>query len=409
VLERRLVRRFLRQLRFLARGVALGRWYAHRATGGRWSRHLPTAIAERSESVLEGDAYLEVAPPEVLRRRVPTGEPPDHWRFADLRTWTTTAGFVARLPGGRVLGMPPAVITGDGTLLGDLSATSGTTRTSREHPVFRRLRVPGALHCDGEVVALASRSSHNYFPFVVETLPRLWLLERAGIGPDAGTRYWVPAAPGYQADYLALLGIATDDTIDPARHPHVSADMLIVPSLPDYYAQTPAWVVDYLRGRLLPVAAGPGPGPGDTPRPDRIYLRRPPTPWSRRVTNDDDVLEVLQSRGIEPVSVEHMAVEEQIRLFAGASLIVAPHGAALTNVVYAPPSVSVVELFAPSYVNCSFWALADLIGCRRYFYCLGEGDRPAPGRDLSNVRADITVDLTRLKRVLDLAEAGLAC
>jgi capsular polysaccharide biosynthesis protein len=43
-------------------------------------------------------------------------------------------------------------------------------------------------------------------------------------------------------------------------------------------------------------------------------------------------------------------------------VIVAPHGAALTNIVFTPPGALVVELFGDNYVNGCFWAIANLCG-----------------------------------------------
>ena len=45
------------------------------------------------------------------------------------------------------------------------------------------------------------------------------------------------------------------------------------------------------------------------------------------------------------------ALLEQVDAFAAAQVVVAPHGAALGNLVFCPPGVRVLELFAPRDVN----------------------------------------------------------
>jgi capsular polysaccharide biosynthesis protein len=56
------------------------------------------------------------------------------------------------------------------------------------------------------------------------------------------------------------------------------------------------------------------------------------------------------------------SVSEQARLFAQAEVIVAPHGGALTNLVFCQPLTKVVELFPPGYTPVCFWTITDAVG-----------------------------------------------
>ena len=94
-------------------------------------------------------------------------------------------------------------------------------------------------------------------------------------------------------------------------------------------------------------------------------------------------------------------VAEQIRMFAEAESIVGPHGAALTNLLFASPGASVIELFAPDYVEGSYWKLVDCVPGVSTATCWGPGRRPAPAGRRSRVMSDITVDLAALTRALD--------
>ncbi len=66
--------------------------------------------------------------------------------------------------------------------------------------------------------------------------------------------------------------------------------------------------------------------------------------------------------GVEPVVLEGRSLGDQAALFADAELVVAPHGAGLTNLVFAPRDCRVVELLSDAYANWCFRYLAAASG-----------------------------------------------
>jgi hypothetical protein len=78
---------------------------------------------------------------------------------------------------------------------------------------------------------------------------------------------------------------------------------------------------------------------------------------------------------------------------------VAPHGAGLANLVFAPPGAGVVELFARDYVNECFWALATTVDGLRYRYLVGDGSPSRPRRN-GGVASDIRADPPQVLRLL---------
>ena len=103
---------------------------------------------------------------------------------------------------------------------------------------------------------------------------------------------------------------------------------------------------------------------------------------------------------LRPLDPGALGVQEQIDLFAGAEVVVAPHGAALANLVFCPPGVRVLELFHPRYVNPCYWAIADNPGADyRYLVC-GRDGRPA-GSPMHGVLSDILAPPAAFTRALD--------
>jgi capsular polysaccharide biosynthesis protein len=62
-----------------------------------------------------------------------------------------------------------------------------------------------------------------------------------------------------------------------------------------------------------------------------------------------------------------LSAVEQIRLFAEAEIVVAPHGAGTANVLFAPQECRVIELIGENHVAACFLIAASVVG-QRYGY-----------------------------------------
>jgi hypothetical protein len=82
---------------------------------------------------------------------------------------------------------------------------------------------------------------------------------------------------------------------------------------------------------------------------------------NRRILNEADLLQALSPLGFERYRLETLPMEEQIALFQDAECVVAPHGAGLANLVFAPET-AVVELFAADYIVPHYYLLCKAVG-----------------------------------------------
>jgi capsular polysaccharide biosynthesis protein len=72
--------------------------------------------------------------------------------------------------------------------------------------------------------------------------------------------------------------------------------------------------------------------------------------WNAAAGTCDRVIEALNATGIPFELVSTLATlsfEAQVALMAGTGLLIAPHGAALMNLVFLPQHASVIEVFSP--------------------------------------------------------------
>ena len=359
-----------------------------KARGG-W---LPTGVAWTMEDAADDDGRFHLArPEEVLHRSLPQGDPPAHPVFVEAQEEVVPRVGVLELERGRVLAPHAVVVTAAGRLLQEQCWYFGTTRP-REHPVFLHPFPSPPTEVPGRLGVLATRGDGNYYHFLHDCLPRIALLEQcADVAPP--DRWYVPQATRFQIELLALIGIAPDRVVDSAAVPHVRAETLVVPGLASDVERNPPWVARTLRERLCPPDIARVPG-------RHLYVTRGSARNNRAVLNEPEVLALLQPHGFEVVDPGAMSVAEQIRTFAEADVIVAPHGAALANLVFCSPGSTVLELFPAMSFVADYWKMAWGVPGLEYRY-LGGAGKPVGTTRGEFVVADITVDLGRLRTVVE--------
>jgi capsular polysaccharide biosynthesis protein len=362
---------------------------ASKVSGG----YLPSGAVRTLEDAASssGGRCFTVRLPEETDRPPAVGRPSGHPTFAAEARELIGRVAVAELPGGRVLGPHSAVITGDGNLVSEVSQYFGTRRP-RQHPLYLSPFPPDPLEVSGRLGVLAYQGGErNWYHFLVDVLPRIAIAEQCG-EIETPDRWYVPASTQDRAGLLDRMGITAEKRIDSMQVPHVRAEQLVVPSLPGY-EQHPAWVAPFLRERLL--APGYGRIPGRC-----IYITRGASKRNRAVLNEPEVIAALEAHGFAAVNPGALTIDEEVRTFAEADVVVSAHGAALTNMVFMNPGSLVIELFPASHVMPCYWKLAGTVPGVDYRYLCGIGAEREPNRTKMLV-SDITVDIPALLAMVD--------
>lgn len=235
----------------------------------------------------------------------------------------------------------------------------------------------------------------QYYHNTVDFLASLAVAEQTGLGSELPLVVNDDLAP-FQLEQLTLLGYGQDRLIRLKAGQAVRFDRLVVPSR---LVQGGRWV-DPMLPRWYRQRLGSKLGAkGGAPR--RLYLTRRDT-QRRRVVNEEALIDTLVRRGFEVVAPEKLSVRQQIELFAQASHIVAPTGAALTNMVYASEGAAILTLYNRHLMegggDLYFDALAAACGHR----FLGIGCVPATVRSGARViDADLEVDVAAVTAGLD--------
>jgi capsular polysaccharide biosynthesis protein len=130
----------------------------------------------------------------------------------------------------------------------------------------------------------------------------------------------------------------------------------------------------------------------------RIYVSRA-VARKRLVENEKAVIAMLAGHGFEVLTLEKMSLVDQIAAFTEAEVVVAPHGAGLTNLLWTRPGAILLEIFPEGGVHGSaFLRLASQIGID-YFAFVGQATRNRDNTGNPN-NADIAIDVAALEAFL---------
>lgn len=262
-------------------------------------------------------------------------------------------------------------------------------------------------YMEGTVALLACLAGgFNYYHWFVDLLPRIELILRAGFSLDSIDWFLLHECDRpFQQETLAILEIPKEKIITTEAFPHIQADRLLVSSIPSsipsnllgYIQGTPQWVCNFLRDRFLPLAK-----PISRQKAyEKIYISRRRA-RHRQVKNEREVMNTLESLGFVSICLESFSFREQISLLAGAKVVVAPHGAGLTNVVFCRPGTKIIEIFPASYIPNCYQIIANLTNLE-YYALICDETIPLKNAKLPIYR-DISVPLDRLREILDMAE-----
>jgi hypothetical protein len=250
-----------------------------------------------------------------------------------------------------------------------------------ENGILDTLIWPSPHYLRGTYCLLAHPWTDAYYHWVIEILPRLSIVEQ--YDELQSIPLIVPKhLKTFQQESLQLAEISSD-RIAGFNGGCWQVDKLFFPELLSPTGCPSPHAIAWLRARFLKNDA-----PRVGARKRSIYVTRRDAS-TRRVLNEDAIISYLQTRDFEIVCPGELSFSQQIDLFRDVDIVVAAHGAAATNMAFAPPNATLIELFGDNYINGCFWALANI--CRQHYaFLTGPSDW-----------LDYSIPLDQLKILLD--------
>lgn len=253
--------------------------------------------------------------------------------------------FVSCVSGAFVSSTNSVVLSPDRRIV-ETSSNCGQRRYLYKREMYSRrpIRIAG--------LATVFRSRyHNYYHLLVDCLPRLLAIQNSVELSDRSIKLLcsVPLSPVERSFLKALELNSFDITVLEKNRLYRPDRLLFTPLktqrmagyLPHPYGQQ-------IRSRFVPQRK--------SRQNRRLFISRLDASY-RRVENRRDLLDALHPLGFEEITLSDKSVRTQAELLYDAEVVVASHGAGLTNLLFAQKA-SVVELFPTPVLTPHYYLLS---------------------------------------------------
>ncbi len=236
----------------------------------------------------------------------------------------------------------------------------------------------------GSYVSLLSDHALNYAHWLMDSLPKLALLESL----SSDLRFIIPEnSPKFVTDSLKLLGIQEEQII-PLEGNSLTVEKLILCRAAQDNGRPSKTHLLTMRNRLLSSVSD---NKSNRFTPRRIYISRSNS--LRGIINEAEIMLILKDYNFEIVFCETLSFADQIKVFSEAEVILGGHGAGMYNQIFCHPGATIIEIYNKQYWHHSSRIISGFMG-HNHWHIFGE-----------NMSKDFQtwVDPLKLKKILSLA------
>lgn len=162
--------------------------------------------------------------------------------------------------------------------------------------------------------------ANNYYHFTIEVLPEILKNKEVFVPND-----FTP--PDFIYQYEEILNLSILCLLNAATNQNLT----------NFHSYPPKYDLAHLKFLRELVLER------DTILPKRIYISRSKAK-RRQIVNEGELIEELLKCGFKILHLEDYSIIEQIKFFRNAEIVMAPHGAGLTNLIYCKENIKVIEL-----------------------------------------------------------------
>jgi capsular polysaccharide biosynthesis protein len=313
--------------------------------------------------------------------------------------------FVLSLDNGIVFG-EGAIITTDGKVLTDTESykrdqhrlVSKERDISNEQPIF----------FDGTLAVISSPGQQCYYHWLLQVIPRLKILAESKLSYDKIYLFSGNFKYGWQKESLFAvmnhLGIPQDKLFLIETDSVVQAKTLLVPSIawkpssPEFWSVGLSWYKKFFNDVFIKQTK--------SQTPKRIFISRSKALY-RRIRNETDLMNFLSKKGFVAFHLEDLSIYDQAALFNNAEIIIGPHGAGWTNLIFCKPGTKIIEIDhgQRGEQRSSYKGMARRMGCvYNAFYVDLLENTDHPEDILAPINQDMMVDIFAFEQFLEKKE-----
>ena len=249
---------------------------------------------------------------------------------------------------------------------------------------------------NGTIFSLVQGASgNNYFHFLFDVIARLKLYQQKN-SLDEIDYFYVPGTYEWQKKIFKTFKIQINRLIDSQKIRHVKADKIIAVDHPWYFKGTmqnevfnvPSWIVKWLREKFLNMHV-------KFNCSDKVFIDRSESKFNHcKLQNNDEIINFLKLKGFESYKVGQLDFFQQIYLFNNAKIIIGPHGAAHTNIVFCKPKTNIIEIIPDTHPSKKCSRLSEILN-------LNYLRIKTPKLENNNIHGDIKFNIDELKNIID--------
>lgn len=320
-----------------------------------------------SENTSRGE-YQKVYDKEVLNFESPINHNSECKDEFDIyKNHSLKESFVVSLKYARVWSPDGNIISSDNKLLCDISREFYGGENN--HRIYSQKELPPIENISGKVAVLSARcAKDNYFHWLFELMPRFHLISKSHFFTDFD--YYLVSNLNYkfQKETLEILGIPKNKVISSIDYPHLRVQGLITSSLPPFDGCMSTWSCTFLRDLFFYKLKDYTPHKIPS---KHVYISRRNCKV-RKVLNEKSLKQVLSAYGFKEYILEELSLLDQVCLFSSSNIVISPHGAGLSNLVFCNPGTIVLELFPNiDRIEPVYWYLSNILKLN-YYYMLSE-------------------------------------
>jgi len=214
-----------------------------------------------------------------------------------------------------------------------------------------------------KMATVVQRWGYGFYHFVCEQLPKIIYLQQHLLHHQNDIRILTYYNNTFIKELLQLCSIELEHIIPFHHQTQYRTDELYFPT-PIYSGNPSKEDIQLIRSTLQiqDTRQTEGKGMG-------IIIKRKST-IARSIVNFDNIValvkECIQEKHWVVFDMLHM--KDSIALFQQADIIIAPHGAGLTNMIFSPKGTHIIEYVPKEEPNLCYWHLSELLG--NHYYCI---------------------------------------
>ncbi len=204
--------------------------------------------------------------------------------------------------------------------------------------------------------------SDNYFHRMIFGISKYYLLKKSQFKIN---KFVVDYNKPFHKEAIKILWINRNMIIKANDQINIKANNIIIANNPSIYGNIEKWHIDFLRETFLIDKYIYQYG-------KKIIIKRPID--KRCLTNHDDIYNFLKTLWFIEIVLENLSVCEQAKIFHESDIIISPHWAWLTNLVFCREKTKVIEIFHTNCVAGHFYCISN--NCKLdYYYMIWEEEK----------------------------------